>query len=143
MTLTTFSDLPLGGLLISIALSSNDPSNVAVLQSLLALSSLYRYGYQMQAAKLKVATLQSLRASTISTGKDIIIVEAVKHVAAGMLLCSFEVRYQVLHILGHVLSLRKDSAAAGRVEPLGLVCFRCEGYSESAFHHTISRSPDG
>lgn len=84
--------MPLGSLLVSIALSSNAPSNVAVLQSLLALASLNRYGYQMQAAKLKVAALQSLRTSNLSTGKGISVVEAVKHVAAGMLLCSFEVR---------------------------------------------------
>lgn len=117
--------MPLGSLLISIALSSNARSNVAVLQSLLALASLYRYGCQMQAVQLKVAALQSLRASTVSTGKDISVVEAVKHVAAGMLLCTFEVRYhdtlesRPTSNVEYVLKPPRRSNSSGTLQAIG------------------------
>ncbi|KAI1370111.1 fungal-specific transcription factor domain-containing protein [Hypoxylon crocopeplum] len=89
-SLTTFGHDPtnLGNVLVRIALSSNTPSSAAVLRSLLSLSSLHRYGIQMQAVQLKVSALNALAAA--SKG-GIGPMEAIQHVAAGMLLCSFEI----------------------------------------------------
>lgn len=71
-----------------IALAGNTPSSVAVLRSLLALSSLHRYGIQVQAIELKISSLNALAAASMSNfGAK----EVIQHVAAGMLLCSFEV----------------------------------------------------
>ncbi|KAI2618208.1 fungal-specific transcription factor domain-containing protein [Hypoxylon sp. NC1633] len=89
-SLTTFGHDPtnLGNILIRIALGGNTPSAAAVLQSLLALSSLHRYGVQTQAVELKISALRALAAASES---DISAKEAIQHVAAGMLLCSFEI----------------------------------------------------
>ena len=57
----------------------------AVLQALLAFSSLHRYGLQSQALELKIAALGSLaKGLGAQTTMQ-------QHIAAGMLLCSFEV----------------------------------------------------
>lgn len=74
--------------LIRMALPSNTPSAAAILRSLLALSSLHRYGLQSQAADLKISAITALAAASCS---NIGTKEAIQHVAAGMLLCSFEV----------------------------------------------------
>lgn len=66
-------------------------SATAVLQSILALSSLHRYGVQSQAVKLKLASLKALTAAA-SSGIKLGVTEVIQHIAAGMLLCSFEVR---------------------------------------------------
>jgi hypothetical protein len=89
-SLTTFGHDPMnvGNILIRMALANNTPSAAAVLQSLLALSSLHRYGLQQQAAELKISALRALAAASKS---DIGAMETIQHVAAGMLLCSFEV----------------------------------------------------
>jgi hypothetical protein len=89
-SLTTLGHDPvqLGELLMRVALESNTPSAAAVLRSLLALSSLHRYGVQSQAMELKISSLKALAlASKSSFGAK----EVIQHVAAGMLLCSFEV----------------------------------------------------
>lgn len=89
-SLATFGHDPknVGTILIRLALASNTVSATAVLQSLLALSSLHRYGVQTQAAELKISALKSLAAASAT---QIGTVEAIQHVCAGMLLCSFEV----------------------------------------------------
>lgn len=79
----------LGNVLLRIALTSDTTSSTALLQSLLALSSLHRHDVHLQAAELKIAALKSLGAVM---GSDIGTKEAIQHVAAGMLLCSFEVK---------------------------------------------------
>lgn len=71
--------------------TNKSSSAAAVLQSLLALSSLHRYGVQSQAMKLKIASLKALAAAANSQSR-LGITEVVQHIAAGMLLCSFEVR---------------------------------------------------
>lgn len=71
-----------------IALPGNTPSAAAVLNSLLALSSLHRYGVQTQAFRLKIATIKALAAATTC---NLTAREIMQHAAAGMLLCSFEV----------------------------------------------------
>ncbi|KAI1474606.1 fungal-specific transcription factor domain-containing protein [Daldinia eschscholtzii] len=78
----------LGNLLIRISLASETTSAVAALQSLLALSSLHRHDVHSQAVELKISALKSLAAAA---GSHFGITEAAQHVAAGMLLCSFEV----------------------------------------------------
>jgi hypothetical protein len=71
-----------------VALEGDTQATEAVLRSLLALSSLHRYGVQTQAIELKISSLKALtRASKSSFGAK----EVIQHVAAGMLLCSFEV----------------------------------------------------
>lgn len=80
----------LGNLLVRMALTSDTASSRAVLQSLLALSSLHRHDVHSQAVELKISAIKSLAAVT---GSHIDTAEAMQHVAAGMLLCSFEVGY--------------------------------------------------
>jgi hypothetical protein len=81
----------LGTAVVRIALAPNTRSVAAVFQSLLALSSLHRDGPQPHALTLKVSALRALAAAASSTnlgtGEEVI-----QHVAAGMLLCSFEVK---------------------------------------------------
>ena len=72
-----------------VALSGgNTPTATAVLNALLALSSLHRYGVTDKAIELKIASLKAL-ASASTDG--LTIVEVMQHVVSGMLLCSFEV----------------------------------------------------
>ncbi|OQE43619.1 hypothetical protein PENCOP_c003G02066 [Penicillium coprophilum] len=89
-SLSTFGHDPtnIGNMLIRMALVNNTPSSAAVLRSLLALSSLHRSGLQTQAAELKIAALKALGAAS---NREIGTMEAIQHVAAGMLLCSFEI----------------------------------------------------
>ncbi|KAJ5430954.1 hypothetical protein N7445_008686 [Penicillium cf. griseofulvum] len=88
-SLTTFGHDPtnVGSMLIRIALVNNAPSTAAVLRSLLALSSLHRSGLQPQAAELKIAALKALG---VASNREIGTMETIQHVAAGMLLCSYE-----------------------------------------------------
>lgn len=72
------------------ARSNNSSSGTAVLQSLLALSSLHRYGVQSQAIELKISSLNALAAASNSKS-SLGLAEVIQHVATGMLLCSFEV----------------------------------------------------
>lgn len=86
--------------LIRVALSYDSPSSAAVLKSLLAFASLHRYGFQSHAAQLKLSALSVLAASA-KTGVDSH--EVIPHLAAGMLLCCFEVRTEKkLPSLDHV-----------------------------------------
>jgi hypothetical protein len=73
-----------------VALTSGTTSTKAVFQSLLALSSLHRYGIQSQAFEYKMSSIGAL--ATASKSKSCFSsTEVIQHVAAGMLLCSFEV----------------------------------------------------
>jgi len=79
----------LGNTLVRIALEGETASAAAVLQALLAFSSLHRYGLQSQAVELKTAALGSLAEGSFApslSAKD-----TIQHIATGMLLCSFEV----------------------------------------------------
>jgi hypothetical protein len=69
-------------------MTDDTDSSKAVLQSLLALSSLHRYGVQDEAIRLQSQALQLLEKSARSGLSQL---EAVQHIAAGMLLCTFEV----------------------------------------------------
>lgn len=71
------------------ALSHNSPPYQAAQYSLLAVSSLHRYGLQRQAAQYKIAAIRALGESTTRT--DLTFSEASLLVATCMLLCSFEV----------------------------------------------------
>ncbi|CAI7584537.1 unnamed protein product [Penicillium glandicola] len=89
-SLSTFGHDPtdVGNMLIRMAFVNNTPSSAAVLRSLLALSSLHRSGVQTQAVELKIAALNALGAAS---NREIDTIEIIQHVAAGMLLCSFEI----------------------------------------------------
>ncbi|KAJ5833245.1 hypothetical protein N7474_001556 [Penicillium riverlandense] len=93
-SLTTFGHDPtdVGNMLIRMALINDTPSAAAVLRSLLALSSLHRSGLQLQAAKLKIGALKALGTAL---NREIGTMEILQHVAAGMLLCSFESSTQI------------------------------------------------
>ena len=90
-SLATFGheETALGNILIRISLEGKTASAAAVLQALLAFSSLHRFGLQPQAVELKIAALRSLAkgSAAASLGAK----ETIQHIATGMLLCSFEV----------------------------------------------------
>ncbi|KAF2971404.1 hypothetical protein GQX73_g2135 [Xylaria multiplex] len=90
-TLATFSvDLTgVRDMLVCMALMNHAIPSRAVLHALLALSSLHRDGLQLQAAKHKTAAVGALGAS-VKNGLNST-TEAAQHVAANMLLCSFEI----------------------------------------------------
>ncbi|RYP19018.1 hypothetical protein DL765_003601 [Monosporascus sp. GIB2] len=92
--LTTLGHDPtdLGNILLRLSLSDNTPSATAVLRSLLAFSSLHRHGVQSQAGELKISALGALAAA--AQGGELGTEEAVRHVAAGMLLYSFEIHQE-------------------------------------------------
>ena len=75
-------------LLMQMALSDNAPASKAVLHSMLALASLHRNDNKEHTAQLKLSALQALMTST---DKGMSAKIAIQHVAAGMLLCTFEV----------------------------------------------------
>ncbi|KAH4009725.1 hypothetical protein HBI40_242230 [Parastagonospora nodorum] len=81
----------LGKILVRIGLEGKTASAAAVLQALLAFSSLHRYGLQPHAVELKIAALKSLAEGSAvpSLGAK----ETIQHIATGMLLCSFEIHH--------------------------------------------------
>ncbi|KAH4115892.1 hypothetical protein HBI46_055160 [Parastagonospora nodorum] len=81
----------LGKILVRIGLEGRTASAAAVLQALLAFSSLHRYGLQPHAVELKIAALKSLAEGSAvpSLGAK----ETIQHIATGMLLCSFEIHH--------------------------------------------------
>jgi hypothetical protein len=83
-------------------LSSDSLSATALLRALLAFSSLHRHGLQEQAVELKISALKALAAA--SEGVEFDTEKIVQHVAAGMLLYSFEVTK-----LSHFLSTLPSS----------------------------------
>lgn len=90
-SLATFQHDPqtFASLLVRLAISDDSPASTAVFQSLLAVSSFYRYGSSKESIRLK---LSALRAMGLSSRNDIGLVEGIQQVAAGMLLCSLEVQ---------------------------------------------------
>lgn len=83
----------LRGIVARMAVLNDSAPSRAVLNSLLALAALYRFGNQTQAAKFIALALSSLRAS-LENG--IGIQERSQHILAGMLICSFEVGFRIL-----------------------------------------------
>ncbi|KAK3369619.1 fungal-specific transcription factor domain-containing protein [Lasiosphaeria ovina] len=83
----------LGDALLRIAMTNpHTVSARALLQTILAFSSLQRHGLNFQDARLKVAAIKSLAAASGSS--NISTTEAVHHIAASMLLCSFEIHHK-------------------------------------------------
>ncbi|KAJ2977270.1 hypothetical protein NUW58_g7864 [Xylaria curta] len=74
--------------LVRIAVANHTIPSRAVLHALLALSSLHRDGEQLQATQHKTAAVGALGASAKNGIRTT--AEAAQHVAANMLLCSFE-----------------------------------------------------
>ncbi|KPM37602.1 hypothetical protein AK830_g8974 [Neonectria ditissima] len=80
----------LRALLIRMCFSDNTASANAVLKAVLALASVHQDGHQDQATQLKLGALRDLRMSM--SNSDMCEVTAMKHVAAGMVLCSLEMQ---------------------------------------------------
>ncbi|KAL2151662.1 hypothetical protein VTH82DRAFT_6760 [Thermothelomyces myriococcoides] len=79
----------LGSVLMRTALAKNTASATALFSSILALSSLHRHDVHSQAVEYKIRAIEALAAASSNSALDTI--EAMQHVAAGMLLCSFEI----------------------------------------------------
>jgi hypothetical protein len=75
-------------ILLRMSLSDGSLTTKAVMQSMLAVSSLHRFEPRPQAINLKLFALRTLAESLVA-GIDTR--EALQHIAAGMLLCTFEV----------------------------------------------------
>ena len=103
-----------------LALAGSTPSADAVLNSLLALSSLHRFGVQTQAFRLKIATIKALASATTCnlTAREII-----QHAAAGMLLCSFEVTPSLFFAKACAQSRKTGPPSVMYVQPMDLVHF--------------------
>jgi hypothetical protein len=114
-----------------VALESNTPSSAAVLRSLLALSSLHRYGVQSQAMELKISSLKALAIASASEG-SFGAKEVMQHVAAGMLLCSFEVTLSGLPCVFLMYSAdnSKDPPVILHIESMDMVHCRHQGGSQ-------------
>lgn len=89
-SLTTFGYAPteLGDALIRIALSGHTTSATAVFNAIIAFSAIHRNDVNVQAGELKIAAIKAL---TAASGGEIGTTEAIQHIAAGMLLLSYEV----------------------------------------------------
>lgn len=74
--------------ILRLAFSDKTPASKAVLQSLLTVSAIQRYGPSLQVDGLKLSALRALKRSS-EHGIDGL--AGVQQVAAQMLLCSFEV----------------------------------------------------
>lgn len=70
------------------ALPDDSPTTKTVVQAVLAVSSLHRFGLQPQAINLKLSALRTL-ARSLMAGLDT--KEVLQHNAAGVLLFTFEV----------------------------------------------------
>lgn len=126
-------------MLIRMALVNNAPSTTAVLRSLLALSSLHRSGLQSQAAELKIAALNAL---SVASNREISAMETIQHVAAGMLLCSFEVctfRFHplVISLIYINAVLNPDPPSVMHVWSMAIVHYRCKKCHQSLIPRRI------
>ncbi|KAF5596090.1 hypothetical protein FPANT_4433 [Fusarium pseudoanthophilum] len=88
----TFGTTPAGirDALMRMAMTNSSPSSSALLYALLAYSSLHHHGLSETALKFKVQALHLL--STSVENGELSLVGASQHVAASMVLGSFEVR---------------------------------------------------
>jgi hypothetical protein len=94
-------------LLVRLAISDSSPSSMAVLQSVLALSSFHRHGLHADVFRFKA---RALRALIISSNHSIESPPVVQHIAASMILCHLE----VCPSMGLYLLLNKYSPARSR-----------------------------
>lgn len=78
----------LGGIIARLAILDDSAPSRAVLNSLLALASLYRFGNARHATRFIAAALSSLR---VSAQKGIVLQQGLQHIIAGLLICTFEV----------------------------------------------------
>ncbi|KAH8647958.1 fungal-specific transcription factor domain-containing protein [Xylariales sp. PMI_506] len=74
-------------ILLRMATSNGAPSTIAVMKSLLAFSSMHRFGPHIETTKFKLAAIRSLSTSLSHSMEKY---EAMQHIAAGMLLCLLE-----------------------------------------------------
>ncbi|KAK7756875.1 hypothetical protein SLS62_000891 [Diatrype stigma] len=108
-------DYYLANVVIRLALAPDTASTPAVLRSILAFSSLHRYGLQSQAAELKIAALQALvETSAVST---LDATETIHHAVTGLLICSFEIQEASCtsgQWTGHIVRVNKIINASSR-----------------------------
>jgi hypothetical protein len=107
------------GIIIRMALSDKTPSSTAVLRSCLALASFHRDNALQTTARSKIA---ALRALSESTQGFIGVNESVCHIAAGIILCTLEVRMGVRSLALALLILVLDTTKFDNIEPLAMVC---------------------
>ncbi|KAL4801058.1 fungal-specific transcription factor domain-containing protein [Aspergillus venezuelensis] len=81
------SPTDLGSLLLRISFTTTSPTTLAVRTAILAFASIHLHGVQGQAFDLKIATLNFLRNASNKCIKG----SEHLHLAAGMLLCSFDI----------------------------------------------------
>lgn len=92
---------------MSMALTKDSNSGLALLNALLSYASLHRHGLNEQALKLKIQAIHYLSASV--TSEALILGRAAQHVAASMVLGAFEV----------------SSSSVAIISPLCLINFYC------------------
>ena len=109
---------------------SQDTASGPLFYALLALSSLCRDGVQQQALELKVASLTALSAA--SQAASLTPVDAAHHLAACMLLASFEVCQVIiwgrLYVLHEAKRIHSDTASTREFRRVGLAHMRSEGH---------------
>ncbi len=98
-------------MLVQMALSDGNAASRAVLFAMLAVSQCHRGGDQRRAIQFKVSAINALAASARNTVLETR--EAIQHVAAGMLLCSFEVRCACRVEIGRLLTANQDPGIVG------------------------------
>ena len=106
-------------LLFQLSFSDDSPASKAVLRAMLSLASLYRYGHGAEALRLKVAAINSLRASM--DGRITGTTEIYQHIAVGMLLCAFEVSPSP--ITTWTLLMVLDIFTIRELIPMAIICF--------------------
>ncbi|KAF2093945.1 hypothetical protein NA57DRAFT_80950 [Rhizodiscina lignyota] len=84
---TSVDDIQFRGLLVAMSFIDNSPSSSGVLQSVYALSALQLYG-KGNAAQYKDAALAALE---LSTRQALTTKDRLQHIAANLLLCSYEI----------------------------------------------------
>ncbi|KXH39683.1 hypothetical protein CSAL01_03007 [Colletotrichum salicis] len=103
--LSSFSSQPLGEALLRIALSEVSHAGKALQHALLAFSAQCRYGPAFRAEELKISALHALN---LSAAEGMSAHKAVQHVAAGMVLCMFEIT-RPSHSTNHWLCYLRSS----------------------------------
>jgi hypothetical protein len=111
------------GLLLRLALSDGSEGSKSVLHSVLAFSSIHRFGLQSEAARLKGKALMAL-ATSLRHGINTNV--AMQHIAAQMILCYFEVcvasNHQLYIFLVSKMSLQMQNMENMSIQWVWYVC---------------------
>jgi hypothetical protein len=129
----------LWNLLFQLSFSDDSPASMAVLRAMLSLASLYRYGHGEEALRLKVAALNSLRASI--DGRTTGTTEIYQHTAVGMLLCAFEVSLSPISFYAWLMML--DLFTVRELISMATICFWCQKHAPSYLRRWASQVDGG